>query len=60
MKRPNRKRRTPIPGLAEHIAGFTGSKAKKRAAAPILARLADRLIAISIPTTQYRERRITQ
>jgi len=53
-RQPTRKRRTPIPGLAEHIAGFTGSKAKKRAAAPILARLADRLIAISIPATTQR------
>jgi hypothetical protein len=50
----NRKRRTPLPGLAEHIAAFTGAKAKKRAYSAFLANVASRIYELSIPTTRQR------
>ena len=58
MRKPNRnrKRRTPVPGLALHMATFTGSQPdKKRHTASILATLATRLMAISIPKSTVGE-----
>ena len=54
MKRTNRKRRTPLPGLAEHIAAFTGHKAKKHAYSAFVANVASRIYRLSIPATSQR------
>ncbi len=48
------KRRKPVPGLAEHIALFSGRKAKKDASCAILASFATRIYALSIPKTRER------
>lgn len=52
----NKRKRTPIPGLAEAIAGISGLKLRKNLTAPILASVADRLYALSIPTSRQRLR----
>ena len=51
----NGKRRTPIPGLSEHISAFTGRKLRKTQSCDFLCALADRLMAISIPKSTVSE-----
>ncbi len=52
-RKPRKRSKQPVPGLAEHMALFTG-KELKRATAPILASVADRIYALSEPRTRVR------
>lgn len=46
--KPNRRRHTPIPGLAQHIAAFNNKRELKAELAAIRAAFADRVYAASV------------
>lgn len=52
-KTTNKRRYTPIPGLAAHMARFNAKPERKRETAAILAAFADRIYSLSIPRRRY-------